>query len=266
MNMEDKLISSENVAGKVVLVTGAASGIGEQISYEYARRRARLVLVDIRGDRLGRVVRNVKNLGSPDVIAIAADVSKVEDCKRFIDETVKHFGQLDHLVNNAGIARLKLFEEDESVSEFPRDVNFWGTVYGTHFAIPHLRKSYGKIIVIASGLGKSSKAALISFYETLRCEIGWGIGITIVTPGLINSELTQTVAAKAAIGFLDFVPMASSERCGKAIVRSACRGDKYLTEPSWIKSLYLLKILCPELIEYTNHIALMKNLKKTGNQ
>ncbi|OMO84217.1 Short-chain dehydrogenase/reductase SDR [Corchorus capsularis] len=197
----------------------------KQISYEYARRRARLVLVDIRGDRLGRVVRNVKNLGSPDVIAIAADVSKVEDCKRFVDETIKHFGQLDHLVNNAGIARIKLFEEDESVSEFPRvmDVNFWGTVYGTHFAIPHLRKSYGKIIVIASGLGKvpfpqtsfynSSKAALISFYETLRCEIGWGIGITIVTPGLINSELTQTVAAKAAIGFLDFVPMASSERC-----------------------------------------------------
>ena len=65
----------------------------KQISYEYARRRARLVLVDIREDRLGRVVENVRSLGCPEAIAITADVSKEEDCKRFVHEAVKHFGQ-----------------------------------------------------------------------------------------------------------------------------------------------------------------------------
>ncbi|OMO84216.1 Short-chain dehydrogenase/reductase SDR [Corchorus capsularis] len=275
LNFIKRLISSEDVAGKVVLVTGAASGIGEQISYEYARRGARLALVDIREDRLGKVAEKVRILGSPDVITIRADVSKIEDCERFVDEAVKYFGQLDHLVNNAGTAVVLLFEEVKSLSDCSRvmDVNFWGTIYGTHFALPHLIKSKGKIIVMASTLGwypfpragfyNASKAALISFYETLRCEIGSdNIGITIVMPGLIKSELTQSEAAlKAGAG--GFVPMESAERCGRAIVKKACRGDKYVTEPSWIISaLYPLKVLCPQLVEHCNHFLFVSNSKK----
>ncbi|OMO93850.1 Short-chain dehydrogenase/reductase SDR [Corchorus olitorius] len=268
LNFIKRLISSEDVAGKVVLVTGAASGIGEQISYEYARRGARLALVDIREDRLGKVAENVRILGSPDVITIRADVSKIEDCERFVDEA---------------------------------DVNFWGTIYGTHFALPHLMKSKGKIIVMASTLGckpqfqfqpkprrspefqapsptlapclsslinpnaihQASKAALISFYETLRSEIGSdNIGITIVMPGLIKSELTQSEAAlKAGAG--GFIPMESAEKCGRAIVKKACRGDKYVTEPSWIISaLYPVKVLCPQLVDYCNHFLFVSNSKK----
>ncbi|XVF54724.1 hypothetical protein PTKIN_Ptkin05aG0204100 [Pterospermum kingtungense] len=267
-----RIISTENVAGKVVLITGAASGIGEQICYEYARRRARLALVDIREDRLGRVLENALRLGSPDVIAIHADVSKEEDCKRFVDEATRHFGRLDHLVNNAGIARARLFEKIKSFSEFydVMDLNFWGVTYGTHFAIPHLRKRKGKIIVIASSAGwypfprlsfyNASKAALITLYETLRSEIGNSdIGITIVTPGLIKSELTQSETVKASIGW---IPMESAEKCAKAIVKSACRGDKYLTEPYWVSSLYLLKVLCPELVEFCNHVLFITSSKR----
>ncbi|XVF08665.1 hypothetical protein REPUB_Repub07fG0022300 [Reevesia pubescens] len=272
-----RLKRSENVAGKVVIVTGAASGIGEQICYEYARRRARLVLVDVREDRLGRVLENVRSLGSLDVIAIGADVSKEEDCTRFVDETIKHFHQLDHLVNNAGITMIKLFEEIESVSSFSHvmDVNFWGAAYGTHFAIPHLRKSKGKIIVVASSAGwypfpytsfyNASKAALITFYQTLRSEIGSDIiGITIVKPGLIKSEMTQSEPAKAAMGNITIL-MESTEKCGKAIVNSACRGDKYLVEPSWVSSLYVLQVMCPELVEYFNRMLINFSLA-TSNE
>ncbi|KAJ4728820.1 Hydroxysteroid 11-beta-dehydrogenase-like protein [Melia azedarach] len=243
-----QLLSTENMAGKVVVVTGAASGIGEQIAYEYAKRGASLALVDVRGDRLGPVVERSRRLGSPDVISLQADVSVVDDCNRFVNATVNHFGRLDHL-------------NMDCISDFTpiMDVNFWGTVYGTHFAVPHLRKSKGQIIVVASTCGwyplprltiyNASKAALISFCETLRTEIGSDIGITIVTPGLIKSEMRLSGSLPKGMAFIS---MESKEECAKAIVRSACRGDNYLVEPSWVRVLFLWKVLCPELVEYCN--------------
>ncbi|KDP22589.1 hypothetical protein JCGZ_26420 [Jatropha curcas] len=154
----------ENVAGKVVLVTGAASGIGEQIAYEYAKRGACLVLVDIREDRLGPVAEKAKFLGSPDVLAVGADVSKLQDSQRFIEAAVDHFGKLDHLVNNAGtvglfqigVSNLEMITTSTPQVHEIMDVNFWGTAYSTHFALQHLIKSKGKIIVIASGKQGSS--------------------------------------------------------------------------------------------------------------
>ncbi|OMO84186.1 Short-chain dehydrogenase/reductase SDR, partial [Corchorus capsularis] len=86
-------VCSENVAGKVVLITGASSGIGEHLAYQYARRGARLGLVARREDRLCAVADKCGQLGSPDVIAIPADVSKQEDCKRFVGKGVNYFGQ-----------------------------------------------------------------------------------------------------------------------------------------------------------------------------
>ncbi|KAG8487974.1 hypothetical protein CXB51_018274 [Gossypium anomalum] len=224
INFITRLLTSENVAGKVVLVTGAAAGIGEQISYEYARRGARLVLVDVRGDLLGSVVENVRSFGSPDLMFPRKKIAR------------------DLLMKQSSI--------------FIDDVNLWGVAYGTYYAIPHLRKTKGKIVVMASSVGwypfprfsfyNASKAALITFYETLRTEIGnSNIGITIVTPGLVKSALSQNEPAKAALGW---IPMESAEKCGKAIVKSACRGDKYVVEPSWVNSLFALKVMCPDLV------------------
>ncbi|XP_031247729.1 11-beta-hydroxysteroid dehydrogenase-like 4A [Pistacia vera] len=264
-------IFSENVAGKVVVITGAASGIGEQMAYEYAKRGANLVLVDLKP--LGSVVERARHLGSRDVVAVSADVSVIQDCKRFVDIAINHFGRLDHLVNNAGVARGRLFKNVHCISDFTptMDINFWGTVYDTHFAIPHLRKSKGKIIVIASTCGwypiprlsfyNASKAAIISFYETLRTEIGWEIGITIVTPGLIRSEMTLDQAFAQGLGF---IPTETKEECAKAIVKSACRGDKYLVEPSWVRVLFLFKAVCPEVIEYCNRLAFRVSRSRTS--
>ncbi|KAK4569112.1 hypothetical protein RGQ29_004489 [Quercus rubra] len=251
----------ENVAGKVALITGASSGIGEHVAYEYASRGACLVLVARREDRLQAVADKARQIGSPKVIVVAADVSKFEDCKRFVEETVNHFGQLDHLVNNAGVTLIDLFEKVTRFSDFASimDINFWGSVYSTHYAIPHLRKSKGKIVVISSTAAllasprfsfyNASKAALISFFETLRTEFGPDIGITIVTPGLIESKMTKgEVLSQYA-----WVPVEATEVCAKAIVDSACSGDMYLTEPSWVKVWCWIKILCPEVFEWGAH-------------
>ncbi|XP_043813449.1 11-beta-hydroxysteroid dehydrogenase A isoform X2 [Manihot esculenta] len=217
-------IYSEDVSGKVVLITGAASGIGEQISYEYAKRGACLVLVDVREDGLEAVVKKAKNFGSPDVIAIAADVSKVEDAERFVNAAVEHFGRLDHLVNNAGVGDPDELRKNNNILQ-PRRV-------------------------------MASKAALINFYESLRSEIGHKVRITIVTPGLIKTRMTENLAEK---GYdLSFLPSTSKQACAKAIVKSGCRGDKYLTEPSWIRALYPWKVLCPEVTEFCNRFVIIK--------
>uniref|UniRef100_M1AQJ5 Short-chain dehydrogenase n=1 Tax=Solanum tuberosum TaxID=4113 RepID=M1AQJ5_SOLTU len=79
--------------GKVVLITGASSGIGEELAYEYARRGCSLAIVARREKKLWKVAEKAKSLGCLDVISIRADVSNVQHCKRFVDQTVKHFGR-----------------------------------------------------------------------------------------------------------------------------------------------------------------------------
>nr|XP_027191300.1 11-beta-hydroxysteroid dehydrogenase 1B-like isoform X2 [Cicer arietinum] len=279
VNFVIRTMFSENVAGKVILITGASSGIGEHMAYEYGKRGARLALVARRENRLNEVASKAKFFGSPDVITIPADVSCVQDCKRFVDLTVNHFGQLDHLVNNAGIVPLCLFEDTTDITNFvpAMDINFWGSAYGTYFSIPHLKKFKGKIVAIASSAGwlpaprmmfyNASKAAMITLYESLRTELGRDIGITIVTPGLIESEMTQgKFLSKEGRMVLDqemrdvqisMVPIRSVTEAAKAIVNSACRGDLYLTEPAWIRTTFYWKMFCPEVLEILNRWLLL---------
>ncbi|CAD5334536.1 NAD(P)-binding domain superfamily [Arabidopsis thaliana x Arabidopsis arenosa] len=239
---------SENVAGKVVVITGAASGIGEALAYEYGKRGAYLALVDIRGEPLFHVAALAELYGSPEVLPLVADVSKLQDCERFIRATVLHFGRLDHLVTNAGVAPLYFFADIEDVSKASpaMDINFWGSVYCTFFASPYLKKFRGRIVVIASGCGYiasprlsfycASKAAVIAFYETLRTEFGSDIGVTIVAPGIVDSEMSRgkfmTKDGKLVVDKelrdvqMSVLPVESAERCAKAIMRSVCRGDR----------------------------------------
>ncbi|KAJ4728821.1 11-beta-hydroxysteroid dehydrogenase [Melia azedarach] len=270
---------TEDVAGKVVLITGASSGIGKHLAYEYARRGARLALVARREPLLREVATRAELIGSPNAIIIPGDVSKVEDCKHFVDATVKHFGRLDHLVTNAGVAPLSMFQDYPDIKKAvpAMDINFWGSAYSTYFATPHLKQSKGKIIAIASAgawlptprlsLYNASKAAVIALYETLRVEFWGEVGITIVTPGLIESEMTGgkflNQAGKLEVDEemknvqISLMPLQSTEDCVKAIVNSACRGDKYLTQPSWVRVTYFLKVFWPEMIDWLNRILLM---------
>ncbi|KAK7291540.1 hypothetical protein RIF29_06769 [Crotalaria pallida] len=266
-------IFCENVAGKVVHITGASSGIGEHLAYEYARRGARLALSARRETALREVADRARDYGSPDVIIMRADVSKVEDCRRLVDETVTHFGRLDHLVNNAAISLATLFEDATDITNLKpiMDTNFWGSVYTTRFALPHLKNSKGKIVVMSSAdswmpaprrhVYCASKTALVSLFETLRVEIGSDIGITIVTPGYIESELTKgkylTAEGKVDVDQdlrdveVSAMPVGSASCCAKAIVNSTLRGDRYLTYPPWFRMTYVIKVLCPELLEWT---------------
>ncbi|KAI5664901.1 hypothetical protein M9H77_24224 [Catharanthus roseus] len=267
---------SEDVAGKVVIITGASSGIGEHLAYEYAKRGACLVIAARRERSLHEVADRALELGSPDVLVIRADVSNADECRKIVDQTMNHFGRLDHLVNNAGLMSVSMFEDVENITDFRivMDTNFWGTVYMTRYSAPYLRNSKGRIIVLSSSASwlpaprmsfyNASKAALAQFFETLRIEFGSDIGITLVTPGFVESELTQgKYLGKAGTMEVDqemrdvqvgIVPIARVERTAKAIVNGACRGDRYVTEPAWFRTTFFWKVLCPEATEWLYRI------------
>ncbi|CAA2976378.1 11-beta-hydroxysteroid dehydrogenase 1B-like [Olea europaea var. sylvestris] len=265
-------VFTEDVAGKVVIITGASSGIGEHLAYEYAKRGARLVLAARRERSLQEVAERARDIGAPDVVVVRADVSKVEDCRRIVDQTMNHFGRLDHLVNNAGVMSVSTLEEAEDVTDFKAimDINFWGYAYMTKFAAPYLRNSQGRIVVLSSSASwlpgprmsfyNASKAAVAQFFETLRIEFGPDIGITLVMPGFIESELTQgkfvSKAGKVEVDQdmrdvqVNINPIQRVESCAKAIVNSACRGERYLTVPAWFRVSFFWKTFCPEVLEW----------------
>ncbi|CAH1423149.1 unnamed protein product [Lactuca virosa] len=253
-----KFAFPEDLAGKVTLITGASSGIGEYVAYEYAKRGARLALVARRKEQLEVVAERARELGSPEVIVIFADVSKVDDCKRFVDETIHHFGTLNHLVNNAGVCYV---QDQRCSSDYVSlmDINFWGSVYTTQFALPHLRNNKDKIVVISFcarwfatpklGIYCASKAALIRYFETLRVEVGSDIRVTIVTPGVVKSEITNEKWLSQTN--LNWAPIVSTQDCAKVILDSIRRGDEYLTEPTWMKILFMWETICPEILKWT---------------
>ncbi|KAJ4841931.1 hypothetical protein Tsubulata_013994, partial [Turnera subulata] len=201
----------------------------------------------LREDLLREVANKAWTLGSPDVIVVGADVSKSEDCERLIDETIR-----------------------SRVSMASLDINFRGTVETTHHAVPHLRRSEGRIIVISSILAwypapnlsfyNASETALTAFFETLSVEFGSDIGVTIASPGTTDTEMTKGNTLEEA----DFVspPMIPTEVCAKSIVSSACRGDRYLTIPFWTRTLYLGQLICPEFMNWYSHRKRAAKIKK----
>ncbi|XP_072958462.1 11-beta-hydroxysteroid dehydrogenase-like [Typha angustifolia] len=275
----------EDLRGKVVLITGASSGIGEKIAYEYARRGASLALVARREKALKVVAGNARSYGAPGVLVLPADIADIEQSRRVVDKTVAHFGQLNHLVANAGIWSCCSFEKITNLTAFNQmmDVNFWGAVYPTYYALPHLKASRGNIIVNTSLAGRfptanmtlynASKAAVIRFFETLRSEVGSEIKITILIPGYIESEITKgkglqndgnvRIDKKARDVHAPPIPVARPEKLAEAAVESACRGDVYVTWPSWYGPLHILMSLAPEVVNYLSHLRYKKILRAT---
>jgi NAD(P)-dependent dehydrogenase (short-subunit alcohol dehydrogenase family) len=187
--------------GKVVIVTGASSGIGKALSLALAEQRARLVLAARDAAALDAVAAACAAKGA-DALVAPTDVTSEEACRTLVEKTVARFKAIDALVNNAGIGMLSRFDEvtDLSVFEQLMRVNYLGSVYPTHHALPQLKESRGQIVTVASLAGltgvpsrtgyAASKHALFGFFDSLRIELrGTGVSVTMVAPDFVLSEI-----------------------------------------------------------------------------
>ncbi|MCL1974263.1 MAG: SDR family oxidoreductase [Bacteroidetes bacterium] len=190
---------------KVVIITGAASGIGLALTRAFADQGACLCLADKSAEGLNSVEQELmQRYASIQVLSLCTDVSKEADCKALIDACVSRFGCIDILINNAGISMRALFKDLElDVIKKLMDTNFWGTVYCTKYALPYLLAHKGTVAGITSVSGfkglpartgySASKFAMKGFLETLRIEHLYdGLHVMIIAPGFTASNIRHT--------------------------------------------------------------------------
>lgn len=214
---------------KVVVITGGSSGIGKAMVEEALQHGA---LVATCGRNLQKLKSQFEN--NDNLICIQADVSREDDCVSFIEKVVQKWNKIDVLINNAGITMRAMFENaDVAVIRELMDINFWGTVYCTKAALPHIKKQKGVIVGVSSIAGyrglpartgySASKFAMQGFLEALRTELlSTGTHVMWVSPGFTSSNIRNV--ARVADGSqqaetpLDEGKLMSAETCASVIM------------------------------------------------
>lgn len=185
---------------KTVIITGASSGIGEATAYAFAKQGANVVLAARNIDKLQLVQQQCNVLGAATLV-VKCDVSIEQDCINLINLTVQKFNTIDVLINNAGISMRAMFADcDISVLKQLMDINFWGSVFCTKYALPYLLKQKGSVVAVSSVAGlvglpartgySASKFALEGFMQSLRVEnIKNGLHVGMMYPGYTASNI-----------------------------------------------------------------------------
>ena len=185
---------------KIVIITGASSGIGEALAREYAARGYKLSLGARRIEKLEALM---KDFPGGEFLCLKTDVSKEDECRNLIKKTIERFGRIDILINNAGVSMRALFQDtDLEVVHRIMDVNFYGTVYCTKFSLPWLLESKGSLVGVISIAGhvglpgrsaySASKFAIRGFLDTLRIEnLHKGLHVLVAAPGFTATEVRK---------------------------------------------------------------------------
>ena len=201
---------------KVVIITGASSGIGKATALALSKAGAKVAIGARRTDRLEQLENEIKQKGG-EVFSQKLDVTKKDECTTFVENVLKKWGSVDILINNAGlmplsfIKNLKTDEWDQMI-----DVNIKGVLHCTAAVIPHMtEKKSGHIVNISSVAGRivfpagsvycATKHAITAFSEGLRQELSprSKIRVTCIEPGVVATELTNTITDESLQGFVE---------------------------------------------------------------
>ena len=264
---------SSALKDKVIIITGASSGIGKSLALEVASRGATVVISSRNAFRLQIVAEEVGKLGGK-CLTVIADVTKESDCKYLIEKTLEKYGKIDVLINNAGISMSALFLElDISVFEKVLDTNFMGAVYCTKYAIPHILKQRGTVVAISSISGLTplparsayvaSKFALDGFFQTLRIEtMGNGLHILIAHPWFTKSNIRSSALNKHGVSQKKSPrnedKMMSANKVAQIIVKAIIKRRKNLILTSKGKLLARMYNIIPALTEKLMYRAMKK--------
>jgi short-subunit dehydrogenase len=261
----------------VVVITGASSGIGREMALQLAAQGAWLALAARREDKLAEVAEACRARGAK-ALAVPTDVGDREQCQRLIEQTVKAFGRIDTLVNNAGITMRTYFEEmqDPGILENIMKVNFFGGVYCTYYALPYLKHSQGRIVSVSSLTGKTgmpmvsgyaaSKHAIVGFFDSLRIELrGSGVSVTIVYPDFVATKIRE-----CAVG-ADGKPLGAAGKemaqddkimavntCAVRIIDAAAGRKRELVMTFRGRMGLWLKLIVPQLVDRIAYNAIIR--------
>jgi len=261
---------------KVVIITGATSGIGEACAMVFGLAGAKVVITGRSQVKIDNTLQLLRQSGI-DVFGILADAGSEEDNNKMSEETVRHFGKIDILINNAGISMRALFEEmDLSVFHKVMDTNFWGTVYATKYCLPEILKNKGSIIGISSINGyrgtpartayTASKYAMNGFFESLRTEVmKRGVHVLVACPGFTASNIRNN--ALTADGTVqgdsprEEEKMMTAQEVAEAILRATIKRKRDLILTGQGKLAVFLNKWIPGLMDgiVYNHMAREKD-------
>ena len=205
-----------NFEGKVVIVTGAAGGIGKEVVRKLAERQAKVVLVDLNEDAI-KAVQTELNLTEENSLVVKADVSNEDNVKNYVDQTISKFGRIDGFVNNAGVeGPAKPLEEiTEKDFDFVYGINVKGVLFGLKYVLPIMKEQKsGSIVNMASVAGligspnmllyNSSKHAVMGINKVAALEAAaYNVRVNTVNPGVINTQMMRNIEANVAPGAAD---------------------------------------------------------------
>ena len=265
---------------KVIIITGASDGIGAEMARQLARRHGAgvaLVLAARDAAMLERVAADCAAAGAQTLVA-PTDVSRQAQCVALVAAAVARFGRIDALINNAGRSAHALLEEVEDLGWYEElmRVNFWGAVWCTHAALPHLKQSRGCIVAVSSLAGlvgvpgrtaySATKFAMGGFFEALRAELkAAGVGVTIAYPGVVATQIRHRGynAAGGALGHssLKEDKAMSVEECAALILDGMERRKREVVMSAKGKLGRWLKLIAPGLVERVALAALKDDVR-----
>lgn len=252
---------------QVVIVTGASAGIGKALALQLARQEAKVAIAARRLERLEQVASECRLLGG-EVLVVQTDVSDEAQCKALVEKTVAKFGRLDMLINNAGLAVLSLFAEFPDLKLFRHtlDVNLYGAVNCTYYALPFIKQAQGRIVAISSMGGKAaipyntpycaSKYGLHGFYDSLRMELyQHGVSVTVICPWWVVTEFHESQMDKNGVPIgergraIYTQKMMTAERCAEITLQAAYKRRREVLMGPGALAVWL-KMLAPGFLDW----------------
>lgn len=267
---------------KTIVITGASDGIGAEMARQLAiRHGASIALVlAARNEEALNTVAAACQAHAAAALVVKTDVADPGQCRALIAAAVHAFGQIDGLINNAGMSAQALFEdvkgEDLGWYENLMRINLWGSVWCTHAALPHLKQSRGRIVAVSSLAGlvgvpgrtaySASKFAMTGFFEALRAELkNAGVSVTTAYPGVVATQIRHrgfnAAGAPAGVSGLKEDGAMSIETCARLILEGMDRREREVVMTAKGKLGRWLKLLAPGAVENMALAALKDEVK-----